>query len=228
MKVRWQVEIEDFPTRVLEKHWPDVARFRDVRDCGAHNLERVDLIAGGFPCQPVSQSGKRRAQADERWLWPEFARILRELRPRYAFLENVSGLLARGFGDVLGDLAELGYDVEWECLPASAFGAPQPRWRVWVVAHAHREGCGRGKECDCGTPAPIIGAPRDHAERLALARRRAHEAPALVRRMDHGVPRRVDRNRALGNAVVPQVAEAIGRAIMRAEVVESASEEKSQ
>ncbi len=101
MEVRWHVEKDEYCRRVLAKHWPDVARYEDVKDVGAHNLEPVDLICGGFPCQPVSVAGKRKAQDDERWLWPEFSRILRELRPRYALMENVPGLLVRVFGDVL-------------------------------------------------------------------------------------------------------------------------------
>src|SRR6266850_6229536 len=102
---RWQVELDPFCQRVLAKHWPDVRRYGDVRAFPEPDTERVDLICGGFPCQPVSVAGKRRAQADERWLWPEFARVVRALRPHLVLVENVPGLLQRGIGDVLGDLA---------------------------------------------------------------------------------------------------------------------------
>ncbi len=138
-QVKWQVEIDDYATRVLEKHWPGVEGFRDVRECGAHNLAPVDVVCGGFPCQPHSLAGRRAASADERDLWGEFARIIREVRPRWVVAENVPGLLSsedgRFFGRVLRDLAESGYDAEWDCIPASAVGAPHRRDRVWIVAY---------------------------------------------------------------------------------------------
>jgi len=96
MEVVWQVEIDDFCNRVLEKHWPNVKRYRDVREVGKHNLEPVDLICGGFPCQPVSQAGEKRAQEDDRWLWPEFARTVRELGPNFVLVERELGPPALG------------------------------------------------------------------------------------------------------------------------------------
>src|SRR5688572_14262480 len=110
MKCAWQVELDPFCRRVLAKHWPDVARYEDVREVGAHNLEPVDLIAGGFPCQDISNAGKRAGIDGERsGLWSEYARIVRELRPRYVLVENVTALLGRGIGRVLGDLAALDF-----------------------------------------------------------------------------------------------------------------------
>ena len=135
MEVIWQVENDPYCQKVLAKHWPDVPCYGDVHDVGAHNLAEVDVICGGFPCQPVSQAGKQRGQDDERWLWPQFARILRELRPRYVLVENVPGLLIRGMGDVLGGLAEIGYDAEWGCVSAASVGAPHLRKRIFIVAH---------------------------------------------------------------------------------------------
>ncbi len=130
---QWQVENDPYCTKVLEKHWPDVQRFGDLKE--VTELPPVDLIAGGFPCQPVSHAGKRKGEADERWLWPEFARIIRLVRPPLVLVENVPGLLSRGMGAVLGDLAALGYDAEWESLPAAAFGAPHLRYRVFIVGY---------------------------------------------------------------------------------------------
>ena len=132
----WQVEIDDFCRKVLAKHWPEVPRYGDIRTLDLERVERVELVCGGFPCQPVSVAGKRLAQADARWLWPEFSRVIRALRPRLVLVENVPGLLVRGFGDVVGDLAASGYDTEWDCIPASAVGAPHQRDRVWLVAYA--------------------------------------------------------------------------------------------
>jgi len=136
---RAQVEIDPYCRRVLEKHWPDVPRFGDIKELTGHELPRTTLVAGGFPCQPVSLAGRRRGAADERWLWPEFARLLGVLRPPLVLLENVPGLLAGGgMGAVLGDLAALGYDAEWDCIPAAAFGSPHLRYRVFIVAYAQR------------------------------------------------------------------------------------------
>jgi DNA (cytosine-5)-methyltransferase 1 len=143
MRCSWQVEIDDYATRVLTKHWPDVPKYRDVRGVGAHNLAPVDVLAGGFPCQDISNAGKRAGITGERsGLWSEFARLIRELRPRYVLVENVTALLVRGMGTVLGDLAAIGYDAEWQCLPAAAVGAPHRRDRVWIVAYASSTGTG--------------------------------------------------------------------------------------
>lgn len=143
MTVVGQVEIDPFCRKVLAKHWPEVPRHDDVRTAvewwRSELRPRVDVVAGGFPCQPVSVAGKGLAQADHRWLWPAFADTLRHLRPQFAILENVPGLLGRGVGDVLGDLAACGYDTEWDCIPAAAVGAPHIRDRWFCVAHADGE-----------------------------------------------------------------------------------------
>ena len=129
--------------RGAPRHQPDGCgppgrRHRSSQSCGAC-LPAVDVICGGFPCQPHSLAGRRGASADDRDLWPHFARLIRECRPRWVVAENVPGLLSsdagRFFGTVLGDLAACGYDAEWDCLPASAFGAPHQRDRVWLVAY---------------------------------------------------------------------------------------------
>ncbi len=145
---RWQVEYEPFCQRVLAKHWPDVTRYGDIHDVDWCEVEPVDLIAGGFPCQPVSVAGKRLGQDDVRWLWPEFARAIRALRPRYVLVENVPGLLVRGMGDVLGDLADLGYDADWDRVAASDVGAAHRRQRIWIVAHARSFGTWMGAHSD--------------------------------------------------------------------------------
>jgi DNA (cytosine-5)-methyltransferase 1 len=143
-ELRWQVEIDPFCLAVLAKHWPDVRRYDDVRTVGAHNLERVDVLCGGFPCQDISLAGKGAGLAGERsGLWSEYLRLICELRPDYVVVENVSALLGRGMGRVLGDLAACGFDAEWDCLPASAFGAPHRRDRVWIVAYSN---CRRQQE----------------------------------------------------------------------------------
>ena len=210
MRVVWQVEIDEWCRKMLAKHWPDVERFGDIKTCGIHNLKPVDLICGGFPCQPVSSAGKRKGDADERWLWPGFARIVCDLEPRWVLAENVPGLLAidtgRLFGTILRDLAALGYDAEWELLPACAFGAPHIRYRLFIVAHANGPRLAEWKSIfrDDGT------------QRQAVERSNWWAVEPDVGRVANGVPARVNRLRGLGNAVVPQVAEWIGKRIVKA------------
>ena len=233
----WQVERDPYAQRILERHWPDARRFDDVRTVGAHNLAPVDLICGGFPCQDISVAGKGAGLDGERsGLWVEFARIVRELRPRFVVVENVPALLARGFGRVLGDLAACGYDAEWDCIPAAAVGAPHLRDRLFVVAYPNGSGAleSEGGVREVGGRAGDSGAEMADADRerrekrdpaafagyVGLASwRAAQEGRAWlpepnVGRVADGVPARMDRLRCLGNAVVPQVAEVIGRAIM--------------
>ena len=138
-------EIEDYPRRVLAKHWPGVPIYEDVRTLTADTLARdgiaVDVICGGFPCQDVSFAGKRAGlEGDRSGLWVEYARLIGELRPRFVIVENVPGLLSLGMGAVLGDMAALGYDATWDCIPASAIGAPHRRDRIWLVAHSASNG----------------------------------------------------------------------------------------
>ncbi len=141
-RVAWQVEREEFPRRVLAKHWPHADRsVTDVCNAGLATLAPVDLICGGFPCQDLSYAGKGAGLAGARsGLWSEYVRIVRELRPRVVVVENVAALLARGIGTVLGDLAEAGYDASWRCIRASDVGAPHRRERLFIVAYGHRGG----------------------------------------------------------------------------------------
>jgi len=218
-------EIDPYCRAVLGKHWPDVPCYGDIRELSADRLAAdgigVDVICGGFPCQDISIAGKGAGLAGERsGLWTEFARLIGEIRPSYAFMENVSALLSRGLGDVLGDLAEIGYDAEWHCIPASHVGAPHRRDRIWIVAHANSSGTlVQGRHGD-----------RYHEERHPAAQIQKWQnlkfgtggsgwwtVEPRLGRMAHGVPNRAHRLRVLGNAVVPQIPEIIGRAIMLAQ-----------
>jgi len=263
MNVRWQSEIDPYACRVLAKHWPNVPNLGDVTTIDWSTVEPVDLICGGYPCQPFSLAGARAGESDARHLWPFFADALRHIRPRWALLENVPGHLSLGFGRVLGDLAELGFDAEWDCIPASAVGAPHLRYRIFVVAHANGEGepgvtvdafSGSGvlvpdtvsvglrqqpvavAGCssapvtdDDGAPSAVADADPSRSPLLQgcseVAERAGRGAvdgggwwsvEPDVGRVADGVPARVDRLRALGNAVVPQVAEYVGRRIVSA------------
>lgn len=162
----------------------------------------VDVITAGFPCEPFSVAGKRRGADDERNMWPATIECIRVVRPRFALMENVPGLVANGYFDtVIADLVESGYDARWRILSAAEVGAPHKRDRLWILAHASGERLEgdlrlRNGECPC--------------ERLPWACCRAHEDDRLARsgicRVSHGVPHRVDRIKALGNAQVPAVA----------------------
>ena len=143
MQVKWQVEIDPYCLKVLEKHWPHVQRYTDIKTIDWSTVEPVDLVCGGFPCQPVSCAGKRKGTSDERWLWPDYAECLRILRPRFIIIENVPGLLSasRGsaFAEVISDLAGFGYSAEWQVLSAHTFGACHIRERLWLVAYPDSE-----------------------------------------------------------------------------------------
>ena len=154
MKCKWQVEYNDYCNRILEKHWPDVKRFGDIRNLDRSTLEPVDLICGGFPCQPFSVAGQRKGTDDSRWLWPEFAKTIRQVKPRWVLVENVPGLLSidtgRAFAGILRELAEMGYDAWWGSLRASDVGAPHRRERAFIVAHTQQHGRRRGNNGDAG------------------------------------------------------------------------------
>lgn len=221
-----QVEIDPFCRKVLAKHWPDVPRFEDVRTVTRETfaaLGPIDLIAGGFPCQDISSAGKKAGIGGERsGLWSEFARLVLELRPRFVFVENVPTLLNRGIRTVLGDLARCGYDAEWQSVPASALGAPigrEGRNRLWLVAYPDGGGCGRpGLPRRLEDGSVLAGASGGGRPVTGLSGPTPHHwsVEPGVDRVADGVPDRMDRIAALGNAVVPQVAEWIGRRIVEA------------
>ena len=212
MEVQWQVEIEDYCTKILEKHWPDVRRYRDVKEC--KNLPYVDVIAGGFPCQPVSVAGKRKVQADSRWLWPEFSRIVSEVRPRYVIVENVPGLLTSGgMGDIFISLAQMGYDAEWGCVSAASVGAPHLRKRIFIVAYPSGEQNSSISNNESSKPY-IFSSGEFRGSSLRSYRKTTNWLfEPNVGRVAHGIPSRVDRLISLGNAVTPQQAECIGKLI---------------
>ncbi len=217
-------ESDPFCRRVLAKHWPEVPRYDDVRELTATRLVRdgvgpVDVICGGFPCQDISTASASPAGlAGERsGLWRDYARLVGEIRPAFVTVENVSALRNGGLADVLGDLAALGYDAEWDCIPASIVGASHPRDRIWVVAYAPEV---FGPEQRGDKPRRLLSRDgllafvHDEGREDCFADWRAAE-PGVARGL-YGVRGRVDRLGALSNAVVPYIPEMIGRAIMAA------------
>lgn len=229
-----QCEWADYPTRVLEKHWADVPKWRDVRDVtrdalAKKSIEEITVLSGGFPCQPHSLAGNRMADRDERDLWGEFARVIREVMPRWVVAENVYGLLSsdngRFFGRVLRDLAQMGYDASWGVLSAFAAGAAHERERVFIVAHSNSErwlGVGKDepgrsahwveKDYEEIQPNKILGLYAN-AERLL-----SHPVSGVCRN-DDGISEGLDRFKCVGNAVSPQQAYPIFAAIAEIEAV---------
>jgi DNA (cytosine-5)-methyltransferase 1 len=299
MTVKWQSEIDPYACRVLKKHWPDVPNLGNIKEINWKEVEKVDVICGGYPCQPFSTAGKRNGEEDPRHLWPWVREAISELRPKYAILENVRGHLSLGGLSVIGELASIGYDAEWRVISAASVGANHKRDRIVIVAYPNSSYTSDGRQCsslpsqggcwrDDGagsgsdpwevsvggtreTPSDVAYADdagsgtseRDMGKRgseITQDRERETwpqhgfsgcgpnmadtaskglqgcigkvfegngtrstyggwqwwETEPDVGRVAHGIPSRVDRLRGLGNAVVPQVAEVVGRLIMEA------------
>ena len=277
----WQVEQDKFCRRVLRRHWPASKLYDDVVGVVGNNLEKVDIICGGFPCQDLSFAGKRKGlDGDKSGLWWEMWRIVSELRPRVVCVENVAGLFTLGIREVLGSLAEIGYDAEWQVISAAQCGAPHLRRRVFIVAYpsqgqsrqdqsvstgrlsfdaqnnevasnSNGNGCGqarngrvspindlsqRRKEIQQGRSSQSTNTNKTFTPGIRQSVRveekrskfdntfyktgfeywQTTQAPSPICRVDDGIPNRLAKLRALGNSIVPQCTEWIGRRIMEA------------
>lgn len=218
METVGQVEIDQTCRSVLARHWPTVPRHDDVATAvqwwEGLDLGKPEVVSGGFPCQPFSQAGHKKGAADSRYLWPEFADVLRQLRPRYAIVENVPHILKSPvFGQVLGDLAALGFDAEWGVLSACAVGAPHTRNRLFIVAYANGSDGSEGLADRYARESAIWRSHNAKGWRdksgvwIPAAREPGRMVAGLAERMV----------KAGGNAVVPYVAEFIGRYVMSLE-----------
>jgi len=262
-------EIDKKAQLVLKKHWPGVPIYGEIKDLTSERLQAdeivPDVITGGFPCQDISGAGKGKGIVGERsGLWSEMFRLIRDVRPTWAIIENVSALRSKGLTLVLQDLCSVGYCAEWHCIPASAVGAPHQRDRIWIVAYpmqqhqtqrgecssTQSQGGGGGteqgrSEGDAERQRSLRGTGGDTAEDVAhpneprlegWLRTGLQECPGKlsvgkgspreeklsdqwriepnVGRVADGVPKRVDRLKQLGNSVVPQIPELLGRAIL--------------
>ena len=283
MEVIWQSEIDPYAFKVLAKHWPEVPNYGDIKTINWGDIVRPDVICGGYPCQPFSTAGKRNGADDSRHLWPWVREAISELRPKYAILENVRGHITLGLSEVLGELASIGYDAEWQIVSANSVGAPHLRERIIILAYPNsgrqqerqskaqpNVGLGGSSESSTDTIRELADADSGRcvyrqpqiftADRwfnaLSLVGSSSTEMAYSqsvglqgssdlasvenqksgygvtgdncgtqpgddwwkvepdVGRVAHGIPSRVDRLRGLGNAVVPQVAELIGRMVI--------------
>jgi len=254
-------EIEDYPVSILKSHWPNVPVYRDIRELDGKQFRgKIDIVCGGFPCQPFSVAGKQKGQADDRHLWPEMFRIIQESKPSWVVCENVTGLVRLGLDDVLLDLENEGFTSQSLIIPACAVGGSHRRDRVWIIAHAEHNGFSaatvdgseqkavrdppEGKDetvqlegiCSAGNVAETNSSglqgytrpKQDKGKRQESLGQSVNEGfsrnwqpirkptqPAICLR-NNGVPDRVARLKALGNAVVPQIPELIGRSIILA------------
>lgn len=245
------VERDDYAQKVLAKNFPDVPIFDDVRTFDADGLGRIDVITGGFPCQPWSVAGKREGHLDtqDRDLWPKMASIIEELQPKWVIGENVQGFVNEpmGLARTLADLESIGYQSTYWILPAAGVGAPHRRNRVFILAHTRHGRRGDIRVTEKGQypqrerstntdsvsgsskqPSSVADTDSTLSEGNERAKRSEQErannsqlsrwaTEPDICRVAHGIPRRVDRLRCLGNAIVPQIATQIGNAILEAE-----------
>jgi DNA (cytosine-5)-methyltransferase 1 len=199
-------EIDKYCRSILKNHWPDVPIFEDIKSMSSKDINgTIDVITGGFPCQPFSVSGKRRGYADDRFLWPEMFRIIQESHPRWVICENVPGIINMALDTVLDDLEGESYETETFIIPACSVNAPHRRDRVWIVAHSIGQ---RFKK----RIASSIPDKTGHFAGTDFKRITASEwitQPGICHRND-GVSGRVARLKALGNSVVPYIPEIIG------------------
>lgn len=239
-------EFDKHAQKVLKKHWPDVPIYDDVRTLDGQKFRgTVDVVCGGYPCQPFSVAGLQRGEADDRHLWPEMFRVIKQSRPTWVLAENVNGHIRLGLDQVLFDLEGEGYAARTLVIPAVALNAHHRRDRVWIIAHADSSGRREGNEKMEGEtskqPNSCRIQPSDDAPNASRAElqggsqkqipwvsdlqsklTRSGEVVGIspspleprISGITDGVPGRVDRIKQLGNAVVPQIPEAIGRAII--------------
>ena len=251
------VEIDSYCRKVLRKHWPDAQIHADVTKFNGKPFRNsVDVITGGFPCQDISSAGSRAGiKGGRSGLWYEYLRLIREIRPRWTVIENVTNLLSGGkglwFEEILRGLWQIRLNAEWHCIPASAIGAPHRRDRVWIICrntycgHDSKEQAryaqDTNSERNCGRKTPVADTDSSRlAQRLFTEngfrnlRQEGQATPSgswwtvepNMGRMANGVPRRVDRLRCLGNAIVPQIATLIGEAILAS--IDRDSDHKSE
>ena len=225
-------EIDKYAQKVLKKNFPGIPIYEDVTKLNGSQFKDIYLLTGGFPCQDISIAGKGAGIEGERsGLWTELHRIISEVRPKYALIENVPALTFRGGTRVIEDLTEIGYDTEWQIVGADDVGAPHRRKRIWIVANTNsgfnerenQEICTGGNSIDNGSEDVTYShnsgrkeqwreKPIQEEQQTLKCSSRWFSEPS-VGRVVNGLPNRVDRLKGLGNAIVPQVAYEIMRCL---------------
>lgn len=217
-------EYDTHAQKILKKHWPEVPIHKDVRTLNGNQYKgKVEVICGGYPCQPFSQAGKQRGTEDDRHLWPEYLRLIREIKPKWVIAENVVGHIRLGLDQVLSDLEAEDYATETYNIPACGLNAHHRRQRIWIVAHSNLQS---EQVHTNSSPLGLQGCTQESFPRVSDLQSKligsgetiayvsdSCESPVLG--VTNGFPRRVDRVKRLGNAVVPQIPEMLGMAIMQ-------------
>jgi DNA (cytosine-5)-methyltransferase 1 len=239
MQIAWQVEIDSFCQSVLAKHWPNVSKYRDIKEIKEGELQKVDLICGGFPCQPFSVAGKQRGKEDDRYLWPEMLRIIQDVRPRWVVGENVPNITRLALDNVISDLERENYTCQTFRLAACSLKGSHKRERIWIVAYSNSSGLQgygglqehpnqfhteqRGSTINrerqfepcLGGNVDGVSSWLDKYPSVALKgeKQYTYEPPRIA----HNIPERINRLKALGNSVYVPLVELIGRSIMLVE-----------
>ena len=226
----WQVEQNKFCQKVLAKHWTDARIYDDVKNITKNNVQQVDILCGGFPCQDISVAGKGEGlNGKKSGLWWEMHRIIDELQPKAVIMENVAAITIRGLGAVLGSLSQIGYDAEWCTISsAGAFGLPHKRDRWFAVAYPSSIRSQKDKSQSMRSESERERIWNSDAWSLNAIRSKRGGTPSgtvlsesAICRAANGVPHRMDRVKALGNAIVPQCSEWIGRKLWESGILQA-------
>jgi DNA (cytosine-5)-methyltransferase 1 len=229
-QTKWFIESEEFCQKILKSRFPNAKIYGDVTEVDFRTVPKVDILTGGFPCQDISRANTsaQGITGNRSSLWKYYHKAIRILRPKVAFIENVSAITDRGLNVVLADLAEIWYDAEWHCISASSVGALHKRERMFIIAYPNSIGSNNRTYNDGQDGVQENqdrGLEKDKQQRGQWKRwfgkdykNRYRKIPeTYLYRDDDGISRDVDRFRALGNAVVPQVAEVFAEAIKKGE-----------
>ncbi len=252
-------DIEKYPRQVLQKHWPHVKQYEDIKELNyerlkADGIDSIDIITGGYPCQPFSIAGRQKGEQDPRHLWPEYFRLVKELRPTWVIGENVSGHIKLGLDTVIEDLESEDYSVRPFSISASSIGANHQRERIWILAHSRcsqwpraelrgenenetrKENANQFERSSSTSEVDVANTnderlqrqwqsrnqftPRFNSSRESSEERQRTvgqgwwESEPNMGRVAHGIPKRVDRLKSLGNSLVPQIPYYIGKTIL--------------
>lgn len=200
-------EINPYCRKVLNKHWPDVPIHRDIKKLRGEDVGQVDIICGGFPCQPFSCIGQQKGKRDDRHLWPEMLRVISEVQPTWVIGENVANFVSMGLDNALSDLESEGYETATFIISAIGIGARHPRERIWIIGNSNRKPSEQARESSL--PISTIRETRGDNRaviRTIIPRTYWEKDASEFLRVADGIPSDVDRRRGLGNAIVPQVA----------------------
>jgi DNA (cytosine-5)-methyltransferase 1 len=219
----FQCEIDEFCNKVLDKNFPDTKKYLDVKKFNGYEYRnKLDVLTGGFPCQPFSTAGKQKGTKDNRSLWCEMFRIIKEIKPTYIVGENVNGIVKMELDNICSDLESEGYTVETFNLPACAVSAAHIRKRIWITAYLDSRRWDAQSRI-CTEPQKRNSANDVDGTNATFRREKTWMAEPKLERVVYGVSRKLDKNRvkALGNAIVPQIAYEIFNAIQMAAIADN-------